>query len=457
MSISMRKGLSRGLASSTALKLSSVLCAVVLTAILARTLGPAGFGLYSYVFAIASLLGVFVQFGIPVLVMRETARAELDADWPRLKRVWQWSSRVVLLIAVGIVAVGAAVVWHMSDRLESAEIWTLAFGALLVPTMALGALRGAALRGLRHIAVGLLPEHVLRPVFFIILLLAGAYVFPQLSAPQAMGLHVVAAFLAFICGAYLLWHVMPAELGPATPLAGSQGWWRASLAFGLTMGMHQVNNYGDILILGLFRPAEEVAYYRVAYQVGFLVPFGLQIVGLVVSPHFARLAHRQDRHALQKLATSSARLSTLMAVLVIGILALWGAEILVLVFGPAYSASLPPLLILMGAHLVSALFGPVATLLNMSGHEREAAIWTGVSAACNLALNFLLIPSMGMEGAALATLLTFLILNLCLWHCARRILGVNVVALAGDFRLGARDEPRQRALETGTERHETPD
>jgi O-antigen/teichoic acid export membrane protein len=287
------------------------------------------------------------------------------------------------------------------------------------------------LRGLRHVVIGLLPEHVLRPLFFIILLLFSSTVLVHISPFQAMALHVLAASLAFIFGALMLGHLTPRQLRGTSETPGRTGpWLRASAAFALATGMEQISIYSNILILGLFEPVEQVGFYRVAFQVSLIVGFGLQTVGLLVGPHFARLSQQSDRQRLKKLAIASARLSSGLAVLAIAILLVWGERILELAFGPPYAASLTPLLILACAQLVGAFFGPIAIFMKMAGHEGEVATRSAIAAGCNIALNFLLIPFMGMEGAALATLLAFLFLNLSLWCRARRLQGINMIAVA---------------------------
>jgi len=55
---------------------------------LARTLGADGYGLYSTAFVIASVCAIVVQFGLPNLVMRETATAAVSEDWAHMRAVW---------------------------------------------------------------------------------------------------------------------------------------------------------------------------------------------------------------------------------------------------------------------------------------------------------------------------------------------------------------------------------
>lgn len=71
--------------------------------------------------------------------------------------------------------------------------------------------------------------------------------------------------------------------------------------------MQMVNDETDILILGVFRPAEEVGIYRFAVQAATLASFGLQAVNTVIAPRFASLYAMGEIDQLQQLATASAR------------------------------------------------------------------------------------------------------------------------------------------------------
>ena len=164
--------------------------------VLARALGPSAYGNYAYVFAIVTLLALPSQVGIPTLLVRETAKAQAQEDWPRLKGLWSWATRVILVMSLVIAAVAAIFVIWRGAPTDVDLRWTLAVGLLLVPLIALGNARGAALRGLRKIVSGQLPETVLRPVMLVVFI-GGAWWFNgRMSAHAAMGWHVLAAALA---------------------------------------------------------------------------------------------------------------------------------------------------------------------------------------------------------------------------------------------------------------------
>src|SRR5690606_18688278 len=114
------------------------------------------------------------------------------------------------------------------------------WGLVLVPLIALGNLRGAALRGLRHVVQGQLPEFILRPAFLVVLVLGAHFGLSAraLTALDAMMLHAFASLAAFIIGAFLLLRARPVEARAETRTATRPSvWLAAALPLGMIGGM----------------------------------------------------------------------------------------------------------------------------------------------------------------------------------------------------------------------------
>jgi O-antigen/teichoic acid export membrane protein len=94
-------------------------------------------------------------------------------------------------------------------------------------------------------------------------------------------------------------------------------------------------------------------------------------------------------------------------------------------FAPAYGA----LMIMAVGQLVSAAFGPNATLLNMSGQEKRVTRAMLVALIVNAALILLLVPSMGNVGAAWATSIALVTWNFLAWWDCRRFVGFDTSVL----------------------------
>lgn len=427
----LRAELSRGALGSVILKLISVLLGVFLAIVLARALGPTGYGIYAYVFALVSLLAIPAQMGLPTLVVRETAKAHVAGQWGVMRGLWRWTTLAVGVVSVLLAMVALLIGELFSERFNSTQLTAFAFGIVLIPLVALGNLRGAALRGLRRVVMGQLPEFVLRPGILILLILAAMMHLSsaRLSPAHAMGLHAVAAALSFVIGAVMLWRARPRELAAAPqPEYATRVWLTAAFPLALVSGMQLINQNTDIIMLGLFRSAEEVGVYKVVVTGATLVVFGLQAITMVISPHFARLHAQGDRERLQRLVTLSTRAILLFSLPVVLMLVFFGDAVLARVFGEEYISGQMPLAILAVGQLVNAAMGSVGILLMMTGYERDTARGVITAAIVNVILNLILVPPFGITGAAIASAITLTVWNLVLWRAVHQRLGIESMA-----------------------------
>lgn len=422
----LRGQLLRAARGSVILRIVALASTMATSVVLARALGPSAYGTYAYVFAIVTLLALPSQVGIPTLLVRETAKAQAHEDWPRLKGLWTWATRVILVTSVVVAVIAALFVAWRGTRTDADLRWTLAAGLLLVPLIALGNARGAALRGLRLIVRGQLPETVLRPVM-LVLFVGGAWWFSgRMSAHAAMAWHVLAAALAFAIGALILWQARPAGVTTAhADLSHSRAWWHAALPLALISGLQVAGNQSGVIQLGWFRPQAEVGLYKVATSASTLALFGLQTANLVIAPHIARMHAVGDHTRLQRLASIGALASGALTLPVFLAFAFGGRWLIGLMYGNGYVDAYGPLLLLCAGQMFNAMFGSVGLLLNMTGYERHAARWLAVAACCNILLGLALIPRFGMMGAAVANVASLAVWNLAFWRLARRNLGVD--------------------------------
>jgi len=424
---SAREQLLRGGVSSVFIKLANIFFLFAITTALARACGVYNFGVYSYVYAIIQILSILAQLGFQVLAVREVAAYQATGKWGLLKGFIRQANIMVLVVSGVLVGMGLLVSWIFSGHYSSAQMNTFILGLALFPLIALGNLRGSILRGFQKIVQGQLPEMVLRPGIF--LLLVGGYWWAakthQLSPEFAMGLHVGAGLVAFLFGVVMLKRQLPRELKPVVREYETQRWVKSALLLSLITSMQIINSQTDVIMLGAMVGPREAGLYRVAVQSAILVVFGLSVVNMVVSPYFARYFAREEMDRLQSLATTCARVSLAFALPVFLVFYFFGGWILGTIFGAEFSAGHTSLRILAGGQLFSAAMGSVVILLSMTGHEFSLAKGLVVTAGLNIAVNFLLIPLWGMEGAAVATTLTMLFWNFVLARAVKTQLDIS--------------------------------
>ena len=423
---------------SFALKATNALVGFLTTVLLARMLGAQGYGIYAYALSLITLLALPVAAGLPKLLIRETSQGLAQGRPDLVRGAWQWSGRVVALLSLVVIGAGGPLLITWQGGLASPSGQTMAWALVLVPLMALGNLRGAALRGLKRVVLGQLPEFAFRPGLFLLLVGGLALWNPKaLSPPTAMMLRSAASLLAFLVGAWLLWVHTPDAIRHAQSTVQTREWLVSSLMFALLAGFGVLNRQISTVLLGLFTAPEAVGRFRVAVQVSTLAAFGLHAVNTVVGPRFAEFWVRGEKARLQRLVTRSAQVVLLFNAFITGMFVLAGRPFFHVVFGQEFDASYGPLLILLVGQTVNSAVGSVAQLLNMTGHEQDVVMTMALAVPLNFILCLVLIPSWSIQGAAMANAVSMIFWNVLLWWRVRQRLGIISLAFHPVRRLAA--------------------
>ncbi len=193
--------------------------------------------------------------------------------------------------------------------------------------------------------------------------------------------------------------------------------------------MSIINTQADVLMLAAMQGGESAGVYRAASRGAELVAFSLVVANMAIQPSSSRLYAAGEMQRLQRVVTMAARGALMLALPTALVLGLFGRPVLGLVFGSEFERGALCLVILCGAQVVNAGAGSVALILNMTGHERDAALGMVGGTLVNLTLNAALIPRWDVEGAAIATGLSLVIWNAVLVFTVRRRTGLFSTAL----------------------------
>jgi O-antigen/teichoic acid export membrane protein len=193
----------------------------------------------------------------------------------------------------------------------------------------------------------------------------------------------------------------------------------------------------DIIVLGLWTDPATVGIYGIAQRVATTLTFLLLAANSVTAPRFATLHARGDHAALQHLASRSALWLAVAATPLVAVLLLLPGKVMGF-FGDAFVIGHPALQILVAGQFVNVLTGSVGYLLMMTGHERDLRNIVFVSATANVLGNLVLVPALGMIGAAIATAGSLAFMNIGAYVAVRRRLRVDTLDylkhLAGRWR-----------------------
>src|SRR5699024_3562617 len=113
---SLKSTLMRGGIVTIAIKVLGLGFSLLTAIVLARVLGPEQYGIYSYVLAIVSILAIPAMFGLPSLIVRETAKAEVKQEWGKMRGLWFWANSLTASLSVVIAVIAALVLWFNREN-----------------------------------------------------------------------------------------------------------------------------------------------------------------------------------------------------------------------------------------------------------------------------------------------------------------------------------------------------
>jgi O-antigen/teichoic acid export membrane protein len=184
-------------------------------------------------------------------------------------------------------------------------------------------------------------------------------------------------------------------------------------------------------VLSWARPHEDVAAYGVMLSIGQLVSLTTSVAGRVVPQEFAVLHADGRLGELQELVRVTATVVGLITLFMLIALALFGREIILVIYGHIYVRAWPALLILTIGTLVDAACGLSGFVLQSTGHHVALLRLTIGAALLNLVLSLVLVQRFGMNGSAAAATISLIAFNAAMVYAARQRVGVLTVAYMG--------------------------
>jgi O-antigen/teichoic acid export membrane protein len=161
----------------------------------------------------------------------------------------------------------------------------------------------------------------------------------------------------------------------------------------------------DAFLISLFLTETDLGYYSAALTVTLAISLMTFAVRAAIYPVMARYA----RAAPDKLALLFSKANQYLIALSLPIAAavcLLAEPIITLIFGDAFTPAVPALQISVWAAVFLLVNVPSARLLLVDDRQHAAAGLTSISMTTNIVANLILIPKLGISGAALARVLS---------------------------------------------------
>lgn len=381
--------------------------------LVARLLGPAGKGGFALVTTSIWILANTAQLGVPHAVVYYT---------PRIGQAALIGSALLLsaCVSVGTVLLGMIVAPFVRARILSAfdpSAFLVALAA--VPFLFAGNVFAALLQGRYRLReyniVRAVPSFAFIGLFLLAIRIGhDLFIGALISWVVSQGLFAVVGF--GLVARSVPW----SRLTRGRPFSyGSQ-----LIAFGLKTHMGNMLKFLqyrlDVLIVGFFLSPAQVGYYVVAMSISELVWKLPNAVGAVLLPKVAGVTKKEYTSAF---TSTVSRHVTLVTVLSLALLLGTARPLIDILYGMAFRPAYEPLLILMPGALCLSVWKVLASDLIAQGYPGLYGLSALVSVLTMVTLDLLLIPSLGVSGAAAASSVAYIVAAALLLAMYSRITG----------------------------------
>jgi O-antigen/teichoic acid export membrane protein len=221
------------------------------------------------------------------------------------------------------------------------------------------------------------------------------------------------------------------QRGLLNPASFDMTLFRAGFAFGAPLVVQElagiVLDSGDRVLVRIYLGADALGLYSVAYGLASYVNTLLYApIGMAILPIYMRLWNSEGREKTTEFLSLSLDVFLMAAAGLLAIATVVSRDAVIVLASPKYRGAdtLIPTLVA-GLLIYTAQIFLTAGLL-IQKKTGALAVALGISAVVNILLNCLLLPKMGLQAAALATLVSYVVCTAMLSYLAFRVLPLKI-------------------------------
>lgn len=393
--------------------------------VIARFLGREIYGGVSLGITMMSVVSVFTLLGLNNGVARYLPRY----DTPERRRGIILSAfQIVIPLSIGIsIVIFVSAEWIATVLFNDSDITAiLRVFALIIPLMSIVRLTISSVQGMKHTV----PKIYIKNLSLPICRFAGVGVAIYLGT-YGLGVAGAYAFSYAVATMLSIWYLYRSTLLFNRDII-PRGIHRELLVFSLPLLVSAASwlifSDLDTFMLGYFSQTDDVGVYNTIYPLAELLTIALGSLGFITTPVFSEL-HADEEFGLfahvYKILTKWVYLATFP---VLTIFILFPRTVIRITFGVEYVVGAASLVVLSIAFFTHAVAGPNSNALTAIGKTRLIMYDNAVVAMVNFTLNLVLIPRYSVFGAAVATAIAYVMLNILYSYQLYQVAGIVPVS-----------------------------
>ena len=376
--------------------------------VVARMLGPTALGSFTLSFTVLQLLAILGLLGLDNLLTRKVAAAKA-ADRPEdIKSAFITSIKITAISAVLLsfflfIAAEylANTVFHKPQLATHLKVMCFA----LAPFVFIN-IHAAAFRGMKNM-IGFTLYKAIIPLFNVAFIFIGYYSALNISPTLGYMISCMLVMILYVIAWNKYSRLKTVEVIETTSMKEMA---LESLPMMITGSIFFILNWIDNLVIGIFRTELEVGLYDTAFKIASASAIILMAINAIQGPTFAEYHSRNDLSKLRESIFSSTKM-LFYATLPFTILIIIFPEWILSFFGKEFEQASTALIILSIGNFFSSITGSVGILLQMTGHQKPYNTIILFAAFTSIILNIILVPRIGITGAAIASAAAKIIQN----------------------------------------------
>lgn len=346
---------------------------------------------------------LFSRIGIDQLLMKEVASAHVDEQGFRSGYL-RSSYKFVALLSILFTIIWIIASPWIRTRFFDAEInlTYLMFAGIGILFFNLVILNSTYLKAIQKTIIAVLSQNALPAIAFLIMIAAFSQNFK--SEQLYINLYTASLVLAGIVAIFLTWSHLSTKDSSTPDKIHFKHLLEKSLPLAPVSLFSFLMIFADTIMVGLFLPNEDVALYSVASRVSFIVLFFLGALEATIYPRLLNVYN----HNAEKLYSFFWQSTALVIGVVLSVTAVmyFFSDWILYVFGKGYADAKQALGLLLIAQFLRAASITFSFMFIIRDKVRYLNIILVLALIINLIFNVIFIRKYGIEGAALATLVS---------------------------------------------------
>jgi O-antigen/teichoic acid export membrane protein len=369
--------------------------------LIARHYGASTLGVFNLVLALLAFSAIFSRLGLDMYVVRVLPGIENDKT-----SVTGFIQKTFKLLFVGsvvsmlLVMISSSLINQYIFKSFDASSYLIALAVLLIPFTYFSVIP-EIFRGFQDIKIYSFYRNLAQN-FLVLLILAFFIYFLNITLDPIWVLYAVLFIIAIVIACHLYSFLKVKDISLSDKGNYKEKILIYSYPMLFTTSMIFLMGNVDSFLISYYLNEAQVGIYAVCLKISFLIAFVPASINGFIAPKISSAFAKKDYSEIKRIYKGSVKLILIATTPVLLILFIF-PELILGIFGKEFANATVTLIIINMAFAINALFGLGAYLLNMTDNQKVLMKLLFVGLILNIGLNFLLIPSYQLNGAAFAT------------------------------------------------------